>query len=237
MTPPGSPGWQPPTSKAPTLAQRLRAGRWYFAVTFFSAGLLAAIPFWHAASRLGRREVRSLALAYTLAGVYLLLLMILTPRRADGTTANETLSTIGGFSILFIVIAGCVQLRSLRREVYGDGGAVPVHRDPAVARALEARSRREESRRLIARDPALRQDLGIGRPDLARGYDDGGLIDVNTASADVIARVCGFERAHADAIVAGRAARGGTFFNLGELLVEVPLPPQVQEQLRERAIF
>jgi hypothetical protein len=220
-----------------TFAERLKAGGWYFAVTIFSAGFLAAIPFWHAAKRLGRREVRSLARAYTVADLYLLVLMILTPQRADGTSANETLSTIGGLSVLFIVIAGCVQLRPLRREVYGGGGGVPAHRDPAVARALEARARREESRRLIARDPALRRDLGIGRPDLGRDYDDGGLIDVNTAPAAVIAGVCGIDDRYADAIVAGRTARGGTYYNLGELLVEVPLPPHVQEQLRERAVF
>ena len=90
---------------------------------------------------------------------------------------------------------------------------------------------------MIARDPALRQDLGIGRPDLGRDYDDGGLIDVNTAPAAVIAGVCGIDVPYADAIVAGRTARGGSYYNLGELLVEVPLPPHVQEQLRERAVF
>lgn len=237
MTSPRSPGRQAPTPNAPTLLQRLQAGAWYFALTIFSAGFLAAIPFWHAAKRLRRREVRSLAVAYTLAGIYLVLLMVLNPQRPDGTSANETLSTIGGFSALFVVIAGCVQLRPLRREVYGGAGAVPAHRDPAVARALEARSRREESRRLIARDPALRRDLAIGRPDLARDYDDGGLIDVNTAPADVIARVCGIDSAQAEAIVAGRAARGGSYFNVGELLIEVPLPAHAQEQLRERAVF
>lgn len=233
---------QPQTSERapaspPTPGERLRNGGWYFAVPIFSAGFLAAIPFWHAANRLGRRDVRSLAWAYTLAGVYLVVLMALTPQRADGTSANETLSTIGGLSAVFLVIAGCVQLRSLRREVYSGGGAAPVHRNPAVARALEARARREESRRLIARDPALRRDLGIGRPDLGRDYDDGGLIDVNTAPAAVIAQVCGIDLRDAEAIVAGRAARGGTYFNLGELLIEVPLPPHVQEQLRERALF
>jgi hypothetical protein len=224
-------------ASAPTRAERLQNGGWYFAVTIVSAGFLAAIPFWHAAKHLGRRDVRSLAWAYTLAAVYLVVLMILTPQRADGTSGNETLSAIGGLSVVFIVVAGCVQLRSLRREVYGGGGVAPVHRDPAVARALEARGRREESRRLIARDPALRRDLGIGRPDLGRGYEDGGLIDVNTAPAEVIARVCGIDQTHAEAIVAGRTARGGAFYNLGELLVEVSLPPHVQEQLRERAVF
>ena len=53
----------------------------------------------------------------------------------------------------------------------------------------------------------------------------------------MIARVGDVELGHAEAIVAARAARGGTFFNLGEVLVDVDLPPHVQDQLRERAIF
>jgi hypothetical protein len=113
---------------------------------------------------------------------------------------------------------------------------VPVHRDPAVAPALEARDRREGSRRLIERDPALRRDLGIGRPVLGRDYDDGGPIDVTTAPADVIARVAGIVLTCAGAIVANRTTHGGTYFNVHEILLEVPLPPCVQEQPRERAI-
>jgi hypothetical protein len=49
--------------------------------------------------------------------------------------------------------------------------------------------------------------------------------------------VCGIDQAHAEAIVAVRDARGGKFVNIGEVLIEVPLPPHDQEQLRERAIF
>lgn len=43
--------------------------------------------------------------------------MALTPPQVDGTSANPTLSTIGGFSALFLLIAGCLQLRPLRCEV------------------------------------------------------------------------------------------------------------------------
>ena len=106
-----------------------------------------------------------------------------------------------------------------------------------IARALASRAKRQESRELADRDPVLATELGIGRPDLGRGYDDGGLINVNTAPAPLIARVGDVELRHAEAIVAARAARGGAFFNLGEVLVDVDLPPHVQDQLRERAIF
>src|SRR3954452_16259654 len=172
MTPPYPPVQATPA--APTPAQRFQAGGWYFVLTIFSAGFLAAVPFWHAANRLGRREGRTLALAYTAADIYLAILMALTPpQQPDGTSGNDTLSTIGGLSVVFIVVVACIQLRSLRREGYGGPGVVPVHDDPAVARALGARARREETRQLITREPGLRRELGIGRPDLGRGYDDG----------------------------------------------------------------
>ena len=85
-------------------------------------------------------------------------------------------------------------------------------------------------------DPSLARELGVGRPDLRRGFDDGGLIDVNSAPAAVIAQVCGIEGHQAEVIVEARQARGGTYFNLGELFVDVSLPPHVQQQLVDRAI-
>ena len=213
-------------------------GAWYFVVTILTAGFLAAVPFWHAANRLRRDDVRRWAAIYTVADAYLVMLMILTPpRQADGSSGNSTISALGGFSVVLIVVVACIQLRSLRRQVYGADAVRPVQGDPAIARVLAMRARREESRRLHAQDPAMGRELGIGRPDLGRGYDDGGLVDVNSAPAEVIARICGIGQVHADAIVAGRSARGGSYFNLGELLVEVPLPQNVQDQLRERAIF
>lgn len=223
---------------APTAGERFRAGGWYFVLAICSAGVLAAVPFWHAAGHLGRPELRKPALAYTAAGIYLAVLMAITPpQQPDGTSGNEALSTIGAMSALVVVVAACLQLRSVRREVYGGGTVAPVHADPVVARALGARARREETRRLLAREPGLQRELGIGRPDLGRGYDDGGLIDVNTAAADVIAGVAHVAPREAEAIVAGRAARGGSWYDMAELIDNVPLSSSAQEQLRERAVF
>lgn len=236
MTPPHLPARA--TTASGSAGQRFTAGGWYFVLTIASAGFLAAVPFWHAASRLGRQEVRKLALVYTAADIYLVVLMALTPpRQADGTSSNPTLSTIGALSFVFIVVVACIQLRSLRRAVYGGGGVVPAHADPVVARALGARARRQETRQLIAREPGLQRELGIGRPDLGRGYDDGGLIDVNTASAEGIARVADIAPREAEALVAGRTARGGSWYDMAELIDSVPLTPSAREQLQDRAVF
>ena len=226
---------QSPT--APSVGDRLARGGWYFAVTILTAGSLAAVPFWHAAKRLGRESVRRLALLYTALDVLLAVLMALTPEpNPDGSPGNEAISTIGGLTMMAVVVTACVLLRGLRREVYGAPGTTPTGADPAVTRALAARQRRTEARELRAEDPALARELGIGRPDLDRGYDDGGLVDLNTAPAPVIAAVCGIGPEPAEGIVAARVARGGTWFNLGEVLVDVNLPTWVQEQLREHAV-
>jgi len=234
-----APGGTPPgaaTGQA-TAIQRLEAGGWYFAVTIFTAGFLAAVPFWHAARKLDRPTVKRLALIYTALDAFLVVLMILTPDpNADGSSGDSAISTIGGMTATAVVIVGCLQLRSLRRDVYGRPGARPASADPAVARALAARQRRTEARQLWAKDPALARELGIGRPDLGRGYDDGGLVDLNTAGAPLIATVAGIEQEHAEGIVAARTTRGGTYFNLAEAFVDVSLPPHVQEQLREHAV-
>ena len=138
--------------------------------------------------------------------------------------------------LLVVLIAGCIQLRPLRREVYDTSEQVLAERDPAIARALAARAKREEARGILAKDPALARDLGIGRPDLHKGSDDGGLVDLNAADAATIARVCEIPPVTAQAVVRGREARGGTYFNVAESFVDVDLPPDVQDRLRDRAV-
>src|SRR3954452_20301942 len=124
-------------SAQPTARQRLEAGGWYFALTIFSAGFFAAVPFLDAAGRLRTARVRQLALVFTLADLYLVVLMVLTPaRHPDGSSGNDAISTLGGLSVIAIVVIACLVLRPLRRQVYG--GETPMHEDPAIARALAA---------------------------------------------------------------------------------------------------
>jgi hypothetical protein len=164
------------------------------------------------------------------------ILVALTPDPATHKSVNDVSSTIGGFSVLAIVIPACIQLRRIRRSVYAASPVAALDEDPAVARVLAARHRREEARKIWDTDPGLAHELGIGRPDLNRGFDDGGLVDLNSAPASVIASVCGIDQRHADAIVKARDGRGGQYFNLGELFVDVPLPEDVQTGLKERGV-
>ncbi|MDQ2587319.1 hypothetical protein CKY47_25705 [Saccharothrix yanglingensis] len=77
---------------------------------------------------------------------------------------------------------------------------------------------REEARTLVARDPALARDLRIGRPDLPRQYDDGGLVDINTAPPSVIAQCCGLDDRAAEQIERARRQHPVPFQSVDELL-------------------
>ncbi len=219
-------------SIAALVSRQLSAGGWYLPLTILSFGFLAAVPFWHASRRVRRPRLRKLALLYTAVDV---VLVAFVPTRPGGLAESGAANTAYTVAIFVVVIVACIQLRAVRHEVYDLRRLIAARRDPAVARVLAARSKRENARRLLAEDPMLARELGIGRPDLGRDYDDGGLVDINTAPATVIASVCEMEKSYADAIVASRDARDG-YHNLGQLLVDVSLPPRVQEQLRDRAI-
>jgi hypothetical protein len=217
-------------------AEKKSPGLWYFLITVFSAGFLAAVPFWHAYVRLRRPELRTMAITFTAADLFLVLLLGITPASGSPEAEDSSLSAIGGFAVIAVAVVACIVLRGIRREVYATSHTVPAHADLAVARALAGRQRREEARKMWASDPALARELGIGRPDLRRGFDDGGLVDLNSAPAALISQVSGVDMQQAEAIVAARQARGGTYFNLGELFVDVPLPAHVQQLLADRAV-
>jgi DNA uptake protein ComE-like DNA-binding protein len=98
------------------------------------------------------------------------------------------------------------------------------------------RTKREEARALVACDPALARDLLIGRPDLPRQYDDGGLIDMNHAPAGVMTAISGITPDMADHIVHIRN-KVVSFSSAEELSVVCDLPPHLTPALVEYAIF
>ncbi|MDX6281515.1 MAG: hypothetical protein QOH03_2586, partial [Kribbellaceae bacterium] len=68
--------------------------------------------------------------------------------------------------------------------------------------------RRSQARQLAVEQPALARSLRIGRPDLPRDYDDGGLVDLNSVPAAWLATLPGITRQEADAIVLSRTQHG-----------------------------
>ncbi|QUQ66310.1 BTAD domain-containing putative transcriptional regulator [Kutzneria sp. CA-103260] len=109
-------------------------------------------------------------------------------------------------------------------------------RDPAVAEAMAARSRRAEARRLLATDPALARELCIGRPDLPRRYDDGGLVDVNSVPEHVLSSLDGFPPELAVRVVTDRDLVGG-FTSVDDLVARGLLTSLAAGALRDRLVF
>ncbi|MBW4720612.1 helix-hairpin-helix domain-containing protein [Saccharothrix obliqua] len=217
---------------------RRARGTWYFVVVIASAGVLAAVPFAHAANRLRRPSLWWWTALY--AAVSIALMIIMPSAREQGSSSDDPRSMIGGIGALAMIIAACVQLSGIRREVYGLPRPTPPPQpwaqDPAVAAALSSRARREEARALVARDPALARDLRIGRPDLPRQYDDGGLVDINNAPPAVIAQCCGLNEQAAHQIDRARRDHPTPFHSVDELLVFAELDVTTWELLRERAV-
>jgi hypothetical protein len=79
-------------------------------------------------------------------------------------------------------------------------------------------------------------ELKIGRPDLPRSYDDGGLIDVNHVPAGVLVSHLGLARAEAAEVVAARD-RLGRFASADELSAYTELTPDRVDGLRDWLLF
>ena len=83
----------------------------------------------------------------------------------------------------------------------------------------------------------MARELAIGRPDLpGRGYDDGGLVDLNHASAEAMVAMLHLTRDQAEEIVRARTEIQGAS-SLEELSAFTTLSPTTIEGLRERAVF
>jgi len=105
----------------------------------------------------------------------------------------------------------------------------------AIAMANMRRELRWQAR-AHAQDIILARDLRIGRPDLPRQYDDGGLIDMNHAPAEVMTAISGITPDLADHIVQIRN-KVFSFSSAEELSVVCDPPPHLTPALVEYAIF
>ncbi|WP_133260049.1 ComEA family DNA-binding protein [Streptacidiphilus pinicola] len=190
----------------------------------FTVGMgTAAVVGW-AGWRLRSRAVAALAAVDAAVTVVALWLAQAPPDTARNNTAGALIAVL-------LVGGGLATTFAVRPRLIG-----PSVQDPALTAALDRRARRVRARELAERDPALARELGIGRPDLAHQYDDGGLADVNHVPAPVLAGLPGMTPEYADRIVAARGERGG-FGSVAELEVWADLPRGVAEELSDRLVF
>ena len=105
-------------------------GKWYFVVVLASLGLLAFVPFLHAAQRLHRPSLRLVAVGMLAAGVLGATLTALAPTDAEGTPTG-LMANLGSIVLLAVMVVASLLVVRLRREVYD----VPAADAPATSAA------------------------------------------------------------------------------------------------------
>jgi hypothetical protein len=188
-----------------------------------SLGLLAPAPFAHAAIRLHELRMWMVTAVYAMGS----LLVIVGAFVPEGGWSDAVFGTL----TLVVPTAGTVHAFLLRRRVFA-----PPPMQPAMAAALTARQRREEARAIAARDAALARELRIGRPDLTRQFDDGGLVDVNHVPVRVLVDRLALSPAQAAQVVEARERLGG-FAGPEELIAFTDLSPEAVDDLRAHLVF
>ena len=106
----------------------------------------------------------------------------------------------------------------------------------ALGDARDRIKRRNSARELAQADPVLARELRIGRPDLLREYDDGGLVDINHVPGEILTSRLGLAPEETAAIVAAREELG-RFVSPEELSLYGHLPPGRVDDLRDWMLF
>ncbi len=111
------------------------------------------------------------------------------------------------------------------------------HRNQEAMQVARSRiEHRNDARRVVQTNPVLARELRIGRPDLLRDYDDGGLVDVNRVPGAVLAAELGLMPDEVRNVLAARA-KLGRFASVDELCDVTGLSPRRVDELRDLMIF
>jgi hypothetical protein len=239
MTEPSSESHRQVTPRAPVrrTAPVVRQALWA-SVPVWSVGFLSFVPFL-AYAIIRRRKTDWAVFAVYLAAT--IGLIVAAGTAGSGHGGGSTV--LGGF---VIALAGCAAVHAA--IVFRPGNAAPAapvaagppgvreHNKDAIAQAKDRIERRKEARRLAETDPALARDLHIGRPDVPRDYDDGGLVDVNHVPGAVLAAGLGLTPDEVTNVIAARD-KLGKFTSADELCAYTDLAPDRVDELRDLMIF
>ena len=236
MTTPGGYGRQP-APRQPTRGRGRGRQILWASVPVWSIGFLSPVPFLAYAVITRTRRDWAVFAGYLAATVAMIIALSATK---ENTAPNDAVG-------LFIVaLAGCAAAHAAvlfrpSREVAPPGAALGSlgtrqRNQAAVAAAKDKLERRKEARHLVATNPALARDLKIGRPDLPRDYDDGGLVDVNHVPVGVFSSGLGLTPIEARDVVAARD-KLGRFVSPEELCEYTQLSPDRVDELRDLMIF
>jgi hypothetical protein len=192
---------------------------WWTSIPVWSLGMLAWLPFFRRAISTKRRGDWLATVFYLTASVAVVVLTSFDGG-SNSSSSDNTIGSVGGGIDIFLMGATALHTWILYGRPISAAAEMPAPapiRDAALdgnaaalAMAAQANQRRAEARHIVETDPIMARDLRIGRPDLPRDYDDGGVIDVNHASAELLAQTLGWTLEDASAIVEARD-RAGSF--------------------------
>jgi hypothetical protein len=197
---------------------------WFVLWTLFPFGMATWAVFAHAGRRARTTRWKVYAALYGIAS-YAALVFSSVYEPADGDDA------LAGMLILIPWVLGVGHALYIRPEYLRRREQKPS----AIEQARARLQTREQALQIAREEPALAQELGIGRPD-RRGAMDAGLVDINSAPASVIERLPGIDRALARRIVALREELDG-FTSLEDLGMTLDMPGDDVEDLREKTVF
>lgn len=192
-------------------------------VPLFTIGMLSAATFSYAAIRL---RSRSLGIWAAIYGVATAIFLFLTNSAPQDSPVNN-LGVVIGISCTAVATGHALAIRQrVQRGPY----------ETAEVLAKERIQRRERCRRLLISNPSLAEELRIGRPDLGRDYDDGGLVDVNHVPQQFLTSLPGIDRDLATQIADMRESIGG-FDSLDDMEVLLGVPPQRLDAAKDYVVF
>jgi DNA uptake protein ComE-like DNA-binding protein len=145
---------------------------------------------------------------------------------------NSWQVNVGTTLVLLEMAVGTAHAFALRPQLMSG----PSPQQIALADANARLRLRAEARRLFVTNSALADELRIGRPDLPRRFDDGGLVDVNHAPPSALGEITGISNELAEKISLVRDGIGG-FDSLDDLSATLGLPPQSLDRAAEFLVF
>ena len=205
-------------------------------VPLLTLGWGTGASFAYAAIRLRSRSLAWFAAAYVFG-------CILSFQLVDvSSSTDDWRGNAGAVLAIFLMTIGSVNAFTLRGRLLASSGMdfstsiAGAGQEQAIAAARARISRRIQARRIVSSDPVLARELGIGRPELRSRFDDGGLVDVNHATASSLASVPGISADLAGRIIQSCQVVGG-YADLTDLSVTMGIAPPALDESKEFLVF
>ncbi len=188
-------------------------------------GFGAPVAVGYAAAR-----TRSTPLWVATGGYTALLAATVVLSSGGGDTGWEgNLGAALGMALIAMATGHCL---AVRRRVFSPAREAMRQADESAGVVLH---QRDAARVIVVKNPRMADQLRIGRPDLPRQFDDGGLVDVNHVPLQVLVDL-GIPGDLANRIVATRDAVGG-YESLDDLEINLFVVPRSLDHLADRMVF